>query len=74
MKTRPYVGKHCWKAFSLRIVLRPLKITFIKGPVRKLHVKISAFTAYFPLKVQDSFKVLSSACSLLQKCYIFAHM
>ena len=65
MKTNPYVAIHCWKALSLRIVLRPLKIIFIKGPVRKLHIKISAFTAHFPLKVQDSFKVLSLACSVL---------
>ena len=43
----------------------PLKIIFIKGPVRKLHMKISVFTAHLPLKVQGSFKVLSSACSAL---------
>jgi len=64
---------HCWKALSLRIVRRPSKIVFIKGPLRKLHIKISAFTAHFPLKVQGSFKVLSSACSILWKYCIFAH-
>ena len=58
---------HCWKALSLKIVRRPLKNWFIKWPVRKLHIKTSAFTAHFPLKVQGSFKVLSSACSILGK-------
>ena len=41
--------------------------------MRKLHIKISALTAHFPLKVQDSFKVLSSASSVLLKYCIFAH-
>ena len=50
-----------------------IKNIFIKGPVRKLHVKISAFTAHFPLKVQGSFIVLSSACSVLWKYCIFAN-
>ena len=57
MKTNPYVARHCWKALSLRIVLRALKIIFIKVPLRKLHIKISALTGHFPSKVQDSFKV-----------------
>ena len=56
MKTKPYVAIHGWKALSLRIVLPPLKNFIIKGPVRKLHIKISVFTAHFPLKVQDYFK------------------
>jgi len=33
MKSNPFVAIHCWKALSSRIVLRPLKISFIKGPV-----------------------------------------
>jgi len=42
--------------------------------VRKLHIKISAFTAHFPLKkVQGSFKVLSSACSVLWEYCFFAN-
>ena len=57
-----YLDIHCWKALSLGIVQRPLKIWFIKEPVRKLHIKLLAFTAHFPLKEQGSFKVLSSAC------------
>ena len=65
MKTKPYVAIHCWKALSLRIVQGPSKIVFIKGSVRKLLIQISAFTAHFPLKVQGSFKVLSSAFSVL---------
>jgi len=45
----------------------------IKGPVSRklspmlLYIVISAFTAHFPLKVQGSFKFLSSACSILGK-------
>ena len=73
MKTKPYVARHCWKALSLRIVLRPLKIIFIKGPVRKLHLQISAFNTHFPLKVPGSFKVLSLACNILWKYCIFSH-
>ena len=41
--------------------------------MRKLHLKISVFTSYFPLKVQGSFKILSSACSILWKYCIFAN-
>jgi len=41
--------------------------------VKKLLIKISAFTKHFPLKRQGSFKVLSLACSVLWKYCIFAH-
>ena len=51
----------------------PLKIIFIKGPVYKLHINSSTFTAHLPLKVLDFFKGLSSACSVLWKYFIFAN-
>jgi len=35
--------------------------------VSKLHIKFIAFTAHLPLKVQGSFKELSSACRVLGK-------
>jgi len=65
MKINPYAAVHCWKALSLRIVRFPLKIIFIKGPVYKLQIMFSAFTAHLPLKVLDSFKVLNLACNIL---------
>ena len=65
---------HHWKALYLRIVLRQLKIIFIKGLVSKLHIKLSAFYGHFPLKVQGSFKVLSLACSVRLKYCIFANI
>ena len=65
MKTKPYVAKHFLKALSLRNLWQPSKIVFIKGPVSKLHIKISALTAHLSLKVQVSFKVLGLACSVL---------
>ena len=40
---------------------------FIKGPVCKLCIKFSALYEHLPFKVQGSFKVLSSACSVLGK-------
>jgi len=57
MKTNPYVAIHCWKALSLSIVRCPLKTIFIKGPVSKLYIKISAITAHLSSKVQDFSKV-----------------
>ena len=48
-------------------------VIFIKGPVYKLHIKFSAFTAHLPLKVQDFSKVLSLACSGLGNNCIFAY-
>ena len=67
MKTNPYVAVHCLKDLSLRIIRRPLKIIFIKGPVSKLHFKISAFTEHLPLKVLDFSKEMSLLCSVLGK-------
>ena len=37
-----YVAIHCSKALSLRIVCQSIQIKFIKGPVSKLHLKLSA--------------------------------
>ena len=68
--TSTYVAIHCSKALSLRIVCQPLKIIFIKGPVFELHIKFTAFTTHLPLKVQDSFKVLSLACNVLWKLQV----
>ena len=50
---------------SLSIGTCPLKIIFIKGPVSKLHIKISALTTHLSLKVQDFSKVQGLACSVL---------
>ena len=52
-KTNPYVAVHCWKALSLRIVRCPLKVTFIKGPVSKFHIKFIVFMSHLSLKVLD---------------------
>ena len=58
MKVNPYVAIHFLKSVSLRIFCRLSKIVLIKGPVSKLHIKISAFTTQLSLmKVQDFFKV-----------------
>ena len=73
MKTNPYVAVHCWKALSLSSVHSPLKIILVKGPVRKLHLKFSAFTAHLHLKVLSFSRVKSSACSILWKNCIFAN-
>jgi len=62
MKTIPYVAIHCWKALALSIVHWPSKIIFIKGPVIKLHIKLTSFTAHFPLKVLDFSQVLIEFC------------
>ena len=65
MKTKPYVAIHCSKALSVRIVRRPSKNIFIKGPVSKFHMNFTAFYKHLSLKVQDFFKVLSLPCSVL---------
>ena len=56
MKTNPYVDIHCWKALSLRIVLRPLKIIFIRGPVRKLQIKNLSVFRTFPFESAGFFQ------------------
>ena len=38
-------------SLSLRLVRQSIKIKLIKGTVRKLHIKFSAFTTHLPLKV-----------------------
>jgi len=70
MKTKAYTAIHHSIGLALSIVRQPSKIIFIKGPVSKLHIKFSAFTAHLPLKVQGSFKELSSACRVLGKLHI----
>ena len=70
MKTKPYVAIHFLKALSYRIVRQTSKNVFFKGPVSKLHIKISAFTAHLSFKVQGSFKVKGLACSVLWKMLV----
>ena len=72
MKTNPYAAVHCSKALTLSIVRRSLKIIFIKGPGSKLHLKFTAFTAHYPLKVLDFSQVLSFACSVLGNYCVLA--
>jgi len=60
MKTNPHVAIHSWKAISLRIVWRPSKIKFVKGPVSKLHLKCTVFTAHLLLKVLSFSQMESS--------------
>jgi len=62
-----HVAIHWSKALALSIVCWPSKFFFIKGPVSKLHTKISAFYEHLPWKVQDFSKELSSPCSVLGK-------
>ena len=67
MKTKAYVVIHHLKALSLSIFRRPSKNIFNKGPVYKLHLKISALYEHLPLKVQGLSKELSLSCSVLGK-------
>ena len=64
MKTKGYLAIHQSIGLSLSKSSDHL-YSFFKGPVSKLHMKISAFCEHVPLKVQDFSKVLSVACSVL---------